>query len=70
MVSFIDNIIVKTKEEEEHNKVIEKIIKRLANNNLYLYIKLEKYKVKKMLDWLTPQEVKNIQKFLRLANYY
>jgi len=22
------------------------------------------------LDWLTPQGVKNIQKFLRLANYY
>jgi len=51
---------VKTKEEEEDNKVVEKIVKRLANNNLYLYMKLDKYKIKKMLDWLTPQEVKNI----------
>ena len=33
-------------------------------------IKIEKKKVKGMLDWLTPQGVKNIQKFLRLANYY
>jgi len=30
------------KEEKEHNKVAEEIIKRLAENNLY--IKLEKYK--------------------------
>jgi len=26
--------------------------------------------VKDVLDWLTPQEVKNVQKFLGLANYY
>jgi len=32
--------------------------------------KMEEEKVKDVLDWPTPEEVKNIQKFLRLANYY
>ena len=33
-------------------------------------IKMEEEKVKGILDWLTPKEVKNIQKFLELVNYY
>ena len=33
-------------------------------------IKIEKEKMKGVLDWPTSQEIKNIQKFLRLANYY
>ena len=32
-------------------------------------IKMEEKKVKEVLDWLTLKYVKNIQKFLRLANY-
>ena len=33
-------------------------------------IKMEKEKVKGVLDWPTPKCVKDIQKFLGLANYY
>ena len=44
MASFIDDIIVKTEEEKEYDKVVEEVVKRLAKN--YLYIKLEKYKWK------------------------
>ena len=44
VTSFINNIIVGTKEEEEHDNIVEKIVKRLAKNNLY--VKLEKYKWK------------------------
>jgi len=33
-------------------------------------IKMEEEKVKSVLDWLTPKCVKDIQKFLGLANYY
>ena len=92
VVRFVDNVIVRTEEEEEYDEVVEKVIKRLTENNLY--IKLEKYKqkvrevgflkviigldgikmeeekIKGVLDWLTSQGVKNIQKFLGLANYY
>ena len=31
---------------------------------------MEKEEVKSILDWPTPKRVKNIQKFLGLANYY
>jgi len=33
-------------------------------------IKIEEDKVKRVLDWLIPKYVKNVQKFLELANYY
>ena len=33
-------------------------------------IKIEEEKVREVLEWLTPKYVKDIQKFLGLANYY
>ena len=33
---FIDNVIVGIKKEEEHDKIVEEIVKRLAENNLYV----------------------------------
>jgi len=33
-------------------------------------IKMKEEKVKEILNWLALKEVKNIQKFLELANYY
>jgi len=33
-------------------------------------IKIEKEKIKRVLDWPTPKGVKDVQKFLGLANYY
>jgi len=33
-------------------------------------IKMEEEKVKSVLDWPIPKCVKNVQKFLELANYY
>ena len=41
VVSFIYNVIVEI-EEERHDKVVQEVVKRLAENNLY--IKLEKCK--------------------------
>jgi len=34
--------IVRTEKEEEHDKVVEEVVRRLVENNLY--IKLGKYK--------------------------
>jgi len=42
VASFIDNVIVKMEEEKGHDKVVEEVVKRSAENNLYL--KSEKYK--------------------------
>ena len=79
-------------EEKGYDEVVEEVVKRLAENNLY--VKPEKYKwkvrevgflevvirlegiqmkevkLKGVLDQLTPKKVKDIQKFLGLANYY
>jgi len=44
VASFTDNVIVRTEEERGHNEVVEEVIKRLAENDLY--VKLEKYKWK------------------------
>ena len=33
-------------------------------------IKMEEEKIREVLDWPMPKGVKNIQKFLELANYY
>jgi len=43
VVSFIDDVIVGTEEEkEEYNDIIEEVVKRLVENNLYM--KPKKYK--------------------------
>jgi len=42
VASFINNVIVKTEEEEIYNKGVEEVVKRLVENNLY--IKPGKYK--------------------------
>ena len=92
VASFIDNVIVGTEKEAEHDKIVEEVIKRLAENDLYVKlerckwkvreigflevviglegIKIEEEKVKGILNWLTSKGVKDVQKFLGLANYY
>jgi len=81
-----------TETEEGHNEIVEEILKRLEENDLY--VKLEKYvwktrkigflgvvigpngiemeaeKVEGVLSWPEPKNVKDIRKFLGLANYY
>ena len=44
VVSFIDNVIIETEGEEGYDELVEKIVRRLAENNLY--VKLEKCKQK------------------------
>jgi len=36
VASFIDNVIVGTEIEEEHNKMVEEVMKRLVENDLYV----------------------------------
>jgi len=42
VASFIDDVIVETKEEKDYDEVVEKVVKRLAENDLY--VKPEKCK--------------------------
>ena len=41
VVAFVDDILVGTEIEEGHNKIVEEVLRRLEENNLY--IKPEKY---------------------------
>ena len=88
---FIDDVIVGTETEEEHDELVAEVVRRLEENDLYVKpekckwkvreveflevvigpegIKMEKEKVKGVLEWPTPKCVNNVQKFLGLANY-
>jgi len=48
VATFIDNVLVATETEEEHNRIVEKVLRQLEKNNLYM--KLEKcvWKVRKI----------------------
>ena len=92
IATFIDNILVTIDIEEGHNKLMEKMLKRLEENNLFVKPEkckwkvreveflgvvigpkgeeMQKEKVEGVLNWLVPRNVKEVQKFLGLANYY
>ena len=36
IASFIDDIIVEIKKEEGHNEVVKEVVKKLAENDLYM----------------------------------
>jgi len=92
VAAFVDDVLVGTETEEEHNRIVEEVLKRLEENNLYVKpekcvwkvrkigflgvvigpnrIEIEKEKVDGVLSWPEPKNVKDIRKFLGLANYY
>ena len=48
VVSFIDNVIVGTEKEERYNKVVEEIVRRLVENDLYVKPEKCKQKIQKV----------------------
>jgi len=92
MATFIDDILVATKTEEEYNELVKEIQKRLEENDLFVKpekckwkvreveflgvvispkgVEMQKKKVEGVLNWPAPRNIKEVQKFLGLANYY
>jgi len=92
VAAFMDNILVGTEEEEKHDEIVEKVLRRMEENDLYVKpekciwkvreinflglvmgsegIKMQEEKVVGVLEWSRPKTVKEVQKFLGLANYY
>jgi len=48
MVTFINDILVATDTEEGHNELVEKVLKRLEENNLYVKPEKCKWKVREV----------------------
>jgi len=50
VASFINNVIVgiEEKEKEEHDKVVEEVVKMLAENDLYMKLEKCKWKVREV----------------------
>ena len=90
--TFIDDILVATDTEEGYDELVEEVLKRLEENDLFVKqekckwkvrkveflgvvispkgVEMQKEKVEEILKWLVPRNIKKVQKFLGLANYY
>jgi len=92
VAAFVDNVLIGTETEEGHDVIVEEILRRLEENDLYVKpekytwkvqkvnflgvvmgqgkIEMEEDKVAGVLNWPTPKMVRDVRKFLGLANYY
>jgi len=90
--TFIDDILVATDTEKGHDELVDEVLRRLEENDLFMKlekckwkvreveflgvvigpkgVEMQKEKVEGVLNWLAPRNVKEVQKFLGLANYY
>jgi len=48
VAAFVDNVLVGTEIEEEHNEIVEKVLKRLEKNDLYIKPEKCAWKVRKI----------------------
>jgi len=48
VASFIDNVIVDIEEKEGHDKIVEEVIRRMKENDLYMKPEKYKWKVKEV----------------------
>ena len=48
MASFIDDVLVGIEEEAEYDEIVEEVVKRLAENDLYIKPEKYKWKVRKL----------------------
>ena len=89
---FIDDVMIVIETEEEHDEIVEEVLKKLEENNLFVKlekcvwkvkevrfleviigedgVRMEKEKVQGVIEWPVPKSMKDVQKFLGLANYY
>ena len=91
-IVFIDDVMIAIETEEGYDEIVEKVLRRLEENDLFVKlekcmwkvrevgflgvvigedrVRMEKEKVQGVVEWLVLKNVKDVQKFLGLANYY
>ena len=89
---FIDDVMIATETEEGHDEIVEEVLRRLEENNLFVKsekcvwkvrevgflgviigedgVRMEKEKMQGVIEWPVSKSMKDVQKFLGLANYY
>jgi len=89
---FIDDVMVATETKKGHDEIVEEVLRRLEENDLFVKpekyvwkvqevgflgviigkdgVRMEKEKVQGVIEWPVSKSVKDMQKFLGLANYY
>ena len=68
VVIFIDDILIFSKTEEEHEEHLRHVLQRLREHQLYAkFSKCEFWIDEDVLEWETPQTVKEVRSFLGLA---
>ena len=90
--TFIDDTLVATNTEEGHDELVDEVLRRLEENDLFVKpekckwkvreveflgvvigpkgVEMQREKVEGVLNWPALRNVKEVQKFLGLANYY
>ena len=89
---FIDDVMIVTETEEGHDEIVEEVLRRLEENDLFVKpekcvwkvrevgflgviigedrVRMEKKKVQGVIEQPVLRNIKDMQKFLGLANYY
>ena len=89
---YFDDILIFTRTEEGHDKIVQEVLCRLRANDLFLKpekcffkqreieflsliigsngVEIDPSKVEEITNWPMPTEVKEVQSFLGLANFY
>jgi hypothetical protein len=92
VIAYLDDILIFSKEKEEHVQHVSKVLKKLQEANIKLKLKkcefhvqeteflghwisaegihMDQNKVNAILEWPQPENVKQVQQFIGLVNYY
>jgi hypothetical protein len=92
VIVYIDDILIFTKNEENHDKIVAEVLRRLEKNDLFVKpekcewksdmvkflgmvlspqgIAMQKEKTRAIEEWPVSQNIKDVQRFIGLANYY
>nr|GFB38946.1 putative reverse transcriptase domain-containing protein [Tanacetum cinerariifolium] len=68
IIIFIDDILIYSKNEKEHEEHLKAILELLKEEKLGIYV--DPAKIESIKDWASPKTPMEIRQFLGLAGYY